>query len=163
MVTIQRSETFSAGPEKVFEYFDDLNITGMHMTRPSLALFGSKFHTEFLTQHHTGPGSTYRWSGKMMGMVMDFTVQVTKWIHGKEKIWETIGIPRMIIFSWYRMHLFLNARAGRTIAELSISYEKPDKWYFRILSFLFARIYCVWCLRNMLRDSKKSIESVPRN
>jgi len=94
----------------------------------------------------------------MMGTKMDFTVEVTKWIRGNEKTWETIGKAKMIIYSWYRMHLLVTPTANRSEAELSITYEKPKGWFAKIISFLFADWYCNWCLKNMLGDAKKSIE-----
>jgi hypothetical protein len=45
-------------------------------------------------------------------MKMDFTVEVTKWLKGIEKTWETIGEAKMIIYSW-----LLDAFAGETTYE----------------------------------------------
>jgi len=154
MKTITRKEAYNAPPEKVFRYLDDLGITGMHMTKSSVMMMGSKLHLEYLTANHTGPGSKYRWTGTIMGIKMDFTVEVTKWIEGVEKVWETIGEARMIIYSWYRMHLLLTKKENTTVAELSITYEKPKGWFLKILSFLFADWYCNWCLKNMLEDTR---------
>jgi len=95
----------------------------------------------------------------MMGMKMDFTVEVTKWVEGVEKVWETIGDAKMIIYSWYRMHLLVYPKGNTSQAELSITYEKPKGWFARIISFLFADWYCNWCLKNMLSDSKRKIEN----
>ena len=91
MKTIKRIEIFNAPAEKIFDHLDDLGVTGMHMTQSSAMMMGSKLHLEFLTENHTGLGYKYRWTGKMVGMKMDFTVEVTKWIEGVEKTWETIG------------------------------------------------------------------------
>ena len=157
MKTITRTEVYSAIPEKVFHIIDDLSVTGMHMTKSSAMMMGSKLHLQYLTANHTGPGTTYRWTGTMMGMNMDFTVEVTKWIAGIEKVWETIGEAKMIIYSWYRMHLLLTKKEDTTVAELSISYEKPKGWFFKIISFFFAGWYCNWCLKNMLGDTKKQL------
>jgi hypothetical protein len=157
--TIRRTETYHAAPEKIFRYLDNLGVTGMHMTKSSAMMMGSKLHLEYLTAHHTGPATQYRWTGIIMGMQMDFTVEVTKWVEGVEKVWETIGEAKMIIYSWYRMNLFLTKNMNETVAALSITYEKPKGWFPRILSFLFADWYGNWCLKNMLTDAKKSIES----
>src|SRR5437762_3187293 len=105
MKTIKRIETYNAPAQEVFRSIDDLGVTGMHMTQSSMMMMGNKLHLEFLTENHTGLGSKYRWIGKMMGMKMDFTVEVTKWTKGIEKTWETIGSTRLIIYSWFRMHL----------------------------------------------------------
>lgn len=158
MKTIQRTEVYNVPAEKVFSYLDDLTVTGMHMTSSSAMTMGSKLHLEYLTKHHTGLGSKYRWTGRMMGIKMDFTVEVTKWVEGVEKIWETIGEPKMIIYFWYRMHLVVYPKGDITQAELSITYEKPKGWFARIISFLFADWYCNWCLKKMLSDSKRRTE-----
>jgi predicted ATPase len=158
MRTIKFTETYDAASDKVFKYLDNLGVTGMHMTKSSAMMMGSKLHMEYLTHHHSGPGTKYRWTGTMMGMKMDFTVEVTKWTEGVEKVWETIGESKMIIYSWYRMHLLVYPRGNKTQAELSITYENPKGWFAKIISFLFADWYCNWCLKNMLSDTKTKIE-----
>jgi len=155
MKTITRSIFIDASPDKVFAMIDDLGITGMHMTQSSGMMMGSKLHLQYLTENHTGLGSKYRWTGKMTGMKMDFTVEVTKWIKGVEKIWETIGDAKMIIFSWYRMSLLVKPVNNGSEAVLSITYKKPKGWFANIISFFFADWYCNWCLKKMLGDSKK--------
>jgi hypothetical protein len=102
-------------------------------------------------------GLKYRWTGKMMGLPMDFTVEVTKWIPGKEKVWQTIGEPKLIIYSSYRMQLLIVPALYGCDATLSISYERPNGFFSRILSFLFADWYGKWCLKNMLGDARKSL------
>ena len=158
MKTITRTEIYESPPDKVFHSLDDLGVTGMHMTKSSAMMMGSKLQLQYLTESHIGPGTTYRWTGNMTGMKMDFTVKVTKWIEGVEKVWETIGEAKMIIYSWYRMHLLLTIKGGITEAELSITYKRPKGWLFNILSFLFADWYCRWCLKNMLDDAKKELK-----
>lgn len=157
MKTISKTAFYNASFEKVFQYLDDLGVTGMHMTQSSAMMMGSKLNLEYITPNHKGLGSQYRWTGSMMGMKMDFTVEVTKWISGVEKTWETIGEAKMIIYSWYRMHIHLSRKDNLTKAELSITYEKPLGWFLKVISFLFADWYCRWCLKNMLRDTGHSV------
>lgn len=155
MKTLSQKESFDAPPSEVFTVLDDLGVTGTHMTQSSAMMMGSKLHLEYLTTKHTGLDSSYRWTGKMMGMQMDFTVRVTKWDAPKSKVWETIGETKLILYSSYRMALSLVETADGTEAELSISYEKPNSFLGRILCFLFADWYCRWCLRKMLHDGKR--------
>ena len=157
MKTITRKIQVQASQEKVFQTLDDLGVTGMHMTESSAMMMGTELHLKYLTSHHTGLGSKYQWTGTMMGMKMSFTVEVTKWIKGIEKIWETIGEAEMIIYSWYRMHLLVKPIAGGSEAELSITYKKPKGWFAKIISFFFADWYCNWCLKSMLQDTRKKI------
>ena len=158
MKSITRIETYNGTPEQVFKCIVDIGVTGMHMTQSSMMMMGSKLSLNFLTAYHTGFGSKYRWTGKILGMPMDFTVEVIKWIFPKEKIWETIGDAKLIIYSWYMMHLMVTPTPNGSKAELSISYEKPKGFINRLLSFLFADWYCRWCLKHMLDDAKKLID-----
>lgn len=159
MKTISKTARYNAPSENVFQHLDDLGVTGMHMTQSSAMMMGSKLNLEYLTPNHKGLGTQYRWKGTMVGMKMDFTVAVTKWIPGVEKTWETIGEAKMIIYSWYRMHLQLSRKDNLTMAELSITYEKPKGWLLKVISFLFADMYCRWCLKNMLRDAGQSVNN----
>lgn len=154
MKTLSRSKLFAYPAELVFQALDDLGVTGTHMTKSSGMMLGSKLKLEFLTAQHTGVGATYRWSGRMMGLQMDFTVQVVKWIPNREKFWETIGESKLTIYSWYQMRLMLSESELGTNATLSISYRKPEGLFNNILCFLFADWYCRWCLKKMLNDSQ---------
>lgn len=158
MKTLKKTKNYSASPEIVFQYLDDLGVTGMHMTKPSMMMMGSKLNLQYLSKNKKGFGTKYRWTGKMIGMNMDFTVEVTEWIPGKEKTWETIGSSKLIIYSLYRMHLDVSKSAYGALAEISISYEKPEGFFYKILSFLFADWYCKWCLNNMLNDTEKALK-----
>jgi 2TM family of unknown function (DUF5676) len=158
MKTLTKTIVINSTPERVFETVDDLGVTGMHMTQSSAMMMGSKLNLEYLSENHTGLGSKYRWTGKMMGMKMDFTVIVAKWIKGAEKIWETVGEAKMIIYSWYQMRLFLSQTENKTVANLSITYKKPKSPFLKFISFLFADWYCKWCLKNMLNDTKRILE-----
>ncbi len=163
MKTLTRTATYSFQQEEVFSCIDNLGVTGMHMTQSSMMMMGSKLSLKFLTEQHAGLGTKYQWSGRMMGFRMDFTVEVTKWMLGEEKTWETIDTPQLIIYSWYRMHLLLTQFPGGTSAELSISYERPGGFFYKLLSFLFADWYCRWCLKNMLDDCKKTLQKKVEN
>ena len=145
-------------PEKAYALMDDFSKTGMHMSESSMMMMGSKLKLEQTSSNITGVGAKYRWYGKMMGMTMDFSETVTKWQPPKIKEWETVGEAKMIIMSWYRMWFEITPAEQGTIAKLSISYLPPKQWLYKILSFLFANLYCNWCLNNMLNDTKKTLE-----
>lgn len=159
MKTISRSTLVHSTPEKVFIEMDDFSKTGMHMTENSMMMMGNKLTLEQLSENAYGIDSKYRWYGKMMGITMDFSEVVTKWEASKLKEWETFGEAKMIIMSWYKMRFEVTPDENGTLAKISISYLPPREWYNKILSFLFANMYCYWCLNNMLNDSKKSLEN----
>lgn len=161
MKTKSKSILIHSTPEKVFSQMDDFSKTGMHMSESSMMMMGSKLKLEQISQMPTGVGAKYRWYGKMMGMTIDLNETVTKWQPPQLKEWETIGEAKIIIMSWYRMWFEIyNAKNG-TIAKLSISYLPPKQWFYKILSFFFAGLYCNWCLNNMLNDTRKELEMNP--
>ena len=145
--------------EKVFAQMDDFSKTGMHMSERSMMMMGSKLKLEQLSLNSTGVGAKYRWYGKMMGMTMDFSETVTKWQSSKIKEWETFGEAKIIIMSWYRMWFEIAPYENKILAKISITYLPPKEWYYKILSFFFAKWYCNWCLNNMLNDTKKNLEN----
>ena len=89
MKTIEKTKLYAASPEIVFNQLDDLGITGMHMTNFSMMMMGSKLNLQYLTTQKRGPGTKYRWTGKMMGMRMDFTVEV---LREKKKPGKPLGL-----------------------------------------------------------------------
>ena len=157
MKTIQKTISYKASPEKVFDCIDDLGVTGMHMAESSMPMMGGKMELEFLTPHKTGLHTRYRWTGKALWWKLDFTVEVTKWIRGKEKTWETIGATKIILYSWFQMNLNIEPALDETIAYLSISYKQPVGVLNKILCFLLGDWYCRWCLNNMLSDTEKRL------
>ena len=160
MKTVDKNILIHSTPEKVFVQMDDFSKTGMHMSKSSMMMMGSKLKLEQLSINSTGVGAKYRWHGKMMGMTMDFSETVTKWQPPKFKEWEIVGEAKIIIMSWYRMRFEIATAENGTIAKLSISYLPPKEGFYKILSFFFAKWYCNWCLNNMLNDTKKNLEKV---
>ncbi|HET9745793.1 MAG TPA: SRPBCC family protein [Chitinophagaceae bacterium] len=162
MKTIERSKIYQASPEEVFDCLDDLSVTGMHMTKSSMPMMGGKMNVELLSPHQKGLNTKYRWTGKVLWMVLDFTVHVTEWIRGREKSWETVGVARMIIMSWFKMNLKVEGNNQQSTAHLSINYEKPRGFFNRMLSFLLAGWYSRWCLNNMLNDAARKLAHVSK-
>lgn len=158
MKSLKKEITVRASPEKVFTFMDDLSKTGIHMSQSSMMMMGSKLTLEQLEGPSKGVGATFHWSGKVMGMPIDITETVTKWIENKEKVWETIGSPKIIILGWYRMSLKTENVGESTLASLQIEYTKPNGWFYKILSFFFAGWYSRWCLNNMLTDTRMQLE-----
>ena len=157
MKTIEGTKIYQASPEDVFDCLDDLGVTGMHMTESSMPMMGGKMDLEFLTEQKTGLNTRYKWTGKVLWWNLDFTVLVKSWIRGQEKVWETTGITKLIIYSWFRMNLKVWKVPQGSAAQLSISYEKPNGFFNQVLCFLLGAWYCRWCIKNMLRDTEKKM------
>lgn len=158
MKSRHKTTSIQAAPEKVFAQMDDFSKTGMHMSENSMMMMGSKLKLDQLSLNSSGLGAKYRWYGKMMGMTIDFEEKVTKWDPPKLKEWETLDDAQIIIMRWYCMGFKITPSENGTIVSMSISYEPPKAWFFRLLSFLLGPSYCRWCLNNMLNDTKKAME-----
>ncbi|MBI2268780.1 MAG: SRPBCC family protein [Bacteroidetes bacterium] len=151
----ERTMEINGSPEEVFAFMDDIKNTGMHMTESSGAMMGGKLHIHWLTDHQTGLGTKYRWTGKVVGMKMDFTVEVSKWINGKEKVWGTVGDAKMIVIDWFEMYLAISTKSnGKSEVQLSIYYTKHKGF----LGFLLGKSYSKWCVKSMLKDTRKHFE-----
>jgi len=152
----ERELIINGSQKEVFAFMDDIRNTGKHMTESSSAMVGSKLNIEWLSDHKTGLGTKYRWTGKVIGMRMDFTVEVNKWVEGKEKIWGTIGDAKMIVIDWFEMHLIMiPEKDGKSKAKLGINYTKhKGPW-----GFIFGKWYSKWCVKSMLKDTKKYFEN----
>lgn len=160
MKSRHKTTIIQATPEKVFAQMDDFSKTGMHMSESSMMMMGSKLALEQISPNSTGIGAAYWWHGKMLGMTIDFREEVRKWEPPKRKEWETIGAAQIIIMRWYRMGFEITPSENGVIVTISIDYEPPKGWLYRLLSFLFVGIYCNWCLNNMLNDAKEGLENV---
>ena len=99
----QLSQTVSvdASSERVFAYVDDIRNLARHMSESrSMPMVGSKLTLEIETAKPTGIGATYRYTGQMLGLVLDFSETVTTYTAGREKIWRTIGNPKTHYYAW---------------------------------------------------------------
>jgi hypothetical protein len=161
MKTKSKTVVIQASADTVFSYMDKLSNTGMHMSKSSMPMLGNKLELEQLSENDTGLHAKFRWYGKIVGLTLDFTVVVTKWIKNQEKVWETIGKAKMIILGWYQMGLIISPlNAGKAAkVKLSIVYTRPNNIFFQLLSFLLAPFYANWCLNNILIDSKNCLEA----
>lgn len=92
MKTLTESVVIEAPAQRVFAFMDDVKNVGFHMSgRSSMAMMGSRLEIAVLSPQSTGVGATYRMWGKMMGLTIDFSETVTRYIPGREKVWETYG------------------------------------------------------------------------
>ena len=160
MTTVTETRDIRAPAETVFAYIDDIRNVGWHMTeRSSMAMMGSKLKLEILSEQPTGLGATYRYSGKMMGLSLDFSESVTKYAPNREKIWRTIGEPRLLIISSYEMRLAVEPlSASSSRLTISIAYDLPRSPLWRLIGRLLAGPYSRWCLRQMVWDAKRALE-----
>lgn len=157
--TYERTMFMNGNPRDVFTFMDNIENTGMHMTKSNGAMMGGKLTIQWLSDHKTGLGTKYRWTGRVAGMKMDFTVEVNKWVDGKEKVWGTVGDAKMIVIDWFEMYLIISAKEnGKSEAKLGIYYTKHKSLW----GFLLGKWYSKWCVKSMLKDTRKHFEDLEK-
>ena len=122
-------------------------------------MMGSKLKLEILTSNATDVGATYQYSGSMMGLMIDFSETVTKYVSGREKIWRTIGNPQLLIVESYEMRVVVEPLQANT-AQLTISfdYDLPRSGMWRLIGRALAGSYARWCLDSMISGTKRDLE-----
>lgn len=156
-----------APAEKVFAHMDRIENVGWHMSGRgergeggigAMPLMGGRLELQIIDGRR-GAGATYRWSGKVMGMEIDISETVSRWVENREKVWHTIGRPRMIVMSGYVMRLFVSPiGGGRTKVLFEIEYTLPSTPWGRVAGWLLAPRYARWCLRRACEDAKAALE-----
>ena len=161
MITVSETVEIRAEPVVVFAYVDDMRNLGWHMTgQSSMAMLGSRLKLEILSDQPSGLGATYRYSGAVLGLSIDFSESVTKYVPPREKVWRTIGEPELLIIASYEMRVAIERLSpGASELTISIAYDLPRSPFWRIVGLLLARPYSSWCLRRMLRDTRRALEA----
>jgi hypothetical protein len=157
--TLQETVVVAAPPARVFAWIDDPANTGLHMSRPSMAMLGGSLRVEQLSPNAAGVGATYRSWGRVLGLPIDFTTAVTVWVSGREKIWRTVGKPRLIVLGDFQMRFLLAGCEDGTNRVLAIDYNVPTRFPGRLLGRVLAAPYVRWCLRRMACDAQLAFDS----
>jgi len=74
---------------------------------------------------------------------------VTRRVPPTEKVWETVGVPRLLVVGSYRMGFRIAADGAQSRLNVFIDYDLPGggtRW----LGQLFGSLYARWCVKQML-------------
>jgi uncharacterized membrane protein len=149
-VHYEAQTTVNAPPDLVFEYLDDFEQLGTHMTRSSWMMAGSKMNYEFDDGRGRRLGSHVRLVGSLLGLKLEIDEQVIERVPAHSKTWQTVGNPRMFILAQYRMGFSLQALPRSCVVTAHIDYSLPTRGYRRLLGRLAGGVYARWCVRNVL-------------
>jgi len=155
---LNESVIIGAPAERVFAWVDDIDNLGGHMVdRASMPMMGCALSLTVVTLQRTGVGATYRYTGSVLGFSLDFSESVTTYVPGREKVWRTIGTPRLVIIDAYEMRVLVESlSAASSRLTIGIAYTLPRQWARRMAGRLLARPYARWCLRSMSRDASRA-------
>ena len=154
---LQEIVVVPAPPPRVFAWVDNPANTGLHMSRPSMAMLGGSLRVEQLSPNAAGLGATYRSSGRVLGLRIDFTTTVTTWVPEREKVTQTRGEPRLIVIRDFQMTASVMRADGGTRLVLALAYNLPAGFLGRLLGRMLAGPYVRWCLRRMADDVRAAL------
>ena len=162
MTVLSQSALIDRPAERVFAYVDDIRNLARHMSESSsMPMMGSKLKLEILTTQPTGIGAIYRYSGRMMGLTIDFSETVTAYVPGRQKVWRTIGEPRLLIIKGYEMRVDVEPVPPKSSRlTIGIDYELPRFGLWRVIGWMLADAYSRWCLASMVNGTKHDLEQL---
>jgi hypothetical protein len=154
-----------ARAQEIFAYLDDQERLGAHMQQRSWMMMGSRMTYEFDALRGRAVGSIIKLSGRILGAVIEVSEVVVEREPSRRKVWETVGLPRMLIIAGYRMGFDLTPDGDEaTRLRVFIDYVLPPSLIGNALGKLFAKPYARWCVTRMASDAAQHFRTLrPRH
>lgn len=140
----------SAGAAEIFAFIDDHTRLSSHMNKSSWMMGGGKMDTLVDAGRGQEVGSHIRMSGKVFGVTIFLDEVVTHRESPSVKIWETVGVPKLLVIDHYRMKAEIKPQENGSLLSVSIDYNLPTKSVW--LGKLFGGYYAKWCVQKMIKD-----------
>ena len=146
----ERTMLVAALPEDVFEFVDDFSRLSSHMSESSWMMGGGRMTVETDAAKGQTAGSHIRMSGRVFGVPLSLDEVVTRHEPPREKRWQTVGTPRLLVIGSYEMGVEITATQHGSSVRVYLDYELPPGRLGRWFGRLFAGVYANWCVRQML-------------
>ena len=151
--------SLQASPDAVFAFVDDHSRLSSHMNRSSWMLGGGQMRIEIDEQKGQVVGSHIRLSGRVFGFRLFLDEVVTRRNPPHEKVWETVGRPKLLVIGAYRMGMEIGAEPQGTRLRVLIDYDLPSGRIGRLLGLLFGGMYARWCVNQMIDGARAHFRS----
>ena len=139
---------------RLFAHLDDHRRLASHMEKPSLMTAGASMHIDTDERHGQAVGSVIRMSGRLLGLRLEIEETVTRRNPPREKVWETIGAPRLLVIGAYRMGFTIEPAGSGSRLVVFIDYRLPAGGMGFVLGRLLGPAYAAWCTRRMAGDAR---------
>lgn len=149
--------------DRVFAQVDDHARLSSHMSEPSWMMGGGHMKTELDEGRGQEIGSHIRLSGRVFGVELSVDEMVVQREPPRLKVWETTGVPKLLVIGHYRMGFDLSPQGAGSLLRVFIEYALPESAPSRWLGRLFGRYYAQWCTRQMVDDAVKHFQTPPSN
>ncbi|MBC7657290.1 MAG: SRPBCC family protein [Frankiaceae bacterium] len=150
----------SSGPanapvEQVSAFLDDPQALAAHMGESSMMMPGSSMSIDVDAGGGQEIGSKVRMQGRMLGLRLSLEEVITEREAPAMKVWETIGTPKLLAMSHYRMGFELTRNDASSLVRVFIDYSLPIKppgsWIGHWQGAVFAR----WCTKQMVMGAAR--------
>lgn len=145
--------TLAAPAEAVFTFLDDPARLAGHMSRRSLMMGGGRMSIALDGAGGRAVGSVLRLRGRFLGLPLAVDERVTRRRAPFHKVWQTMGAPKLIVLSAYRMGFELRRAEAGTALAIWIGYALPKTGLPARLVRWLAASYARWCVDRMISDA----------
>ena len=151
----ESSATVPVEATRLFDALDNHARLSSHMKRPSWRMGGATM--EITTDAGQGQtvGSVITLRGQVLGIQLRVNDVVTVHEPPTVKVWETIGMPRLLVVGAYRMRFDIQSQGSSSLLRVAIDYDLPQRGVSRVIGRLFGRMYARWCTRQMIADARR--------
>lgn len=147
-----------AGPlEEVFAHMDDHARLTSHMSESSRMMGGGSMQVEFDHARGQKIGSWIRLSGKILGVTLAVEEIVTERTPPRRKVWETTGVPSLLVIGRYRMGFEIAPLKAGSHVTVFIDYALPKGTLTR--GYFLGGYYARWCTQRMVDDAVRQFTS----
>jgi hypothetical protein len=144
-----------APPHEVFAFIDDHARFSSHMSKSSWMMGGGRMSIDLDAAKGQAVGSHIRFSGTVFGIRLSLDEVVTRRSPPTDKVWETVGAPRLLVIGSYTMGIQITPENGGSHLRVFLDYGVPCRWATRWLGLLFAGLYARWCVEQMIAGASK--------
>ena len=145
----------NAPVEQVFAFLDDPKSLAAHMGESSMMMLGSRMSINVDAGGGRVIGSKVRMQGRMMGVRLSLEEVITERQVPAMKVWETIGTPKLLVISHYRMGFELTRQSASSLMRVFIDYSLPNKPPGAWLGHWLGAVYARWCTRQMVMGATR--------
>src|SRR5262245_24320061 len=121
----ERAVFIPASPEQVFAFIDDHSRLSSHMSESSWMMGGGQMAVELDDAKGQAVGSHIRLSGRVFGMRVFLDEVVARRHPPWEKVWETVGTPRLLVIGSYMMGFRISTDSHGSRMCVFIDYDLP--------------------------------------
>ena len=144
-----------APPQEVFAFVDDHARFSSHMSQSSWMMGGGRMSIDMDAAKGQAVGSHIRLGGTVFGIRLSLDEVVTHRTPPTDKVWETVGTPRLLVIGSYTMGIQITPENDGSHLRVFIEYDLPTGWAAHWLGFLFGGLYARWCVEQMIAGASK--------